>query len=388
MTNNSIILTEIADVFNGKTPSKMEQRESGHPVLKIKDISADGVFSGNFTSFVDKEFFDKYSLKTIEANDTLILNAAHNANYVGSKQYKATEEVTGSIATGEWLIVRAKKGKVSPDYLHFFFRANKTIHAIKGLVKGIHLYPKDVCRLKIPFHSLPEQARIASVLEETDMVRHTRKQSIKLLDDFLRSTFLEMFGDPELNDRLWDAKMFSELGNLDRGKSKHRPRNAPELLGGPYPLVQTGDVANSNGYIKSYNQTYSEIGLKQSKLWPVGTLCITIAANIAKTGILTFEACFPDSVVGFSPSSSVRTEYIQMWLSFLQKSIEDKAPESAQKNINLKILRELRVPTPPIDLQNKFAAIVGQVESTKQKMKESLEQMNNCFNALMQRYFG
>jgi len=97
-------------------------------------------------------------------------------------------------------------------------------------------------------------------------------------------------------------EVFKDVGTLDRGVSKYRPRNAPELLGGPYPLVQTGEVSNCDGYIRSHVSTYSESGLRQSKMWPAGTLCITIAANIAKTGILTFPSCFPDSVVGFAQS--------------------------------------------------------------------------------------
>ncbi len=151
---------------------------------------------------------------------------------------------------------------------------------------------------------------------------------------------------------------FSEVGTLDRGKSKHRPRNAPELLGGIHPLIQTGDVANSGGYITEYFSTYSDIGLAQSKMWKKGTLCITIAANIAKTGILTFDACFPDSVVGFQPNQHVEVEFIQHWLGFLQKQLEETAPEVAQKNINLAILRDLDVIIPDKALQMKFKGVV------------------------------
>ena len=97
----------------------------------------------------------------------------------------------------------------------------------------------------------------------------------------------------------WDEKSLDELGSVGRGKSKHRPRDAEHLYGGPYPFIQTGDVKHAELYIKSYSQTYSEAGLAQSKLWPAGTLCITIAANIADTAILGLDACFPDSVLGF-----------------------------------------------------------------------------------------
>ena len=102
----------------------------------------------------------------------------------------------------------------------------------------------------------------------------------------------------------WREVTLGELGEVDRGRSRHRPRNAPELYGGPYPFVQTGDIKASQGRVTAHTQTYSEIGLAQSRLWPTGTMAITIAANIAETAILTYPACFPDSVVGFVADKS------------------------------------------------------------------------------------
>ncbi len=84
-----------------------------------------------------------------------------------------------------------------------------------------------------------------------------------------------------------------QLGFVGRGRSRHRPRDAAFLYGGPFPFVQTGDVKKAGLYLREYEQTYSEAGLAQSKLWPVGTLCITVAANIAETSILATQACFP-----------------------------------------------------------------------------------------------
>lgn len=97
----------------------------------------------------------------------------------------------------------------------------------------------------------------------------------------------------------WVEKSIDELGFVSRGKSRHRPRDAAHLYGGPYPFIQTGDVKHAGLYLTEYSQTYSEAGLAQSKLWSAGTLCITIAANIADTSILAIDACFPDSVIGF-----------------------------------------------------------------------------------------
>ena len=97
----------------------------------------------------------------------------------------------------------------------------------------------------------------------------------------------------------WTISSLSKLGTINRGKSKHRPRNDPSLFGGNYPFIQTADVKHAEFYINVYSETYNEVGLAQSKLWPKNTLCMTIAANIAETALLSFPACFPDSVVGF-----------------------------------------------------------------------------------------
>jgi type I restriction enzyme S subunit len=123
-------------------------------------------------------------------------------------------------------------------------------------------------------------------------------------------------------------------------------------------------------------------------MWPTNTLCITIAANIAKTAILTFDACFPDSVVGFISGGDVNQIYIHYWFTFFQKILEEQAPLSCQKNINLKILSELNVMLPPLALQNQFATFVEKVDQTKASIKKSLEQLGTLKASLMQQYFG
>ena len=203
-----------------------------------------------------------------------------------------------------------------------------------------------------------------------------------------KARFVEMFGDPVANTYELPIAILSELGALGRGISKHRPRNDPNLLGGEYPLVQTGDVANAGLYITSYNSTYSELGLRQSKLWKKGTLCITIAANIAKTSILEFDACFPDSIVGFIANEKTNNIFIHYWFSFFQSILESQAPESAQKNINLKILSELKVIMPKKEKQDDFIVFIDQVNKSKVAVQKALDETQTLFDSLMQEYFG
>jgi len=150
----------------------------------------------------------------------------------------------------------------------------------------------------------------------------------------------------------WQWLPLCELGTLDRGRSRHRPRNDARLFGGPYPFIQTGEVRAADRYLQNYTQTYSEFGLKQSRLWPAGTVCITIAANIAETAILAIDACFPDSVVGFTADTTCTLpEYIEFFLRTVRADLEQFAPATAQKNINLETLYRVHAPVPSVDEQ-------------------------------------
>ena len=135
-----------------------------------------------------------------------------------------------------------------------------------------------------------------------------------------------------------------QLGTVSRGRSRHRPRNAAFLYGGDYPFVQTGDVKRAGLYLKDFEQTYSEEGLAQSKLWPAGTLCITIAANIAETSILEIEACFPDSVIGFNAyPDKADTRFVKyLFDAVLKMRFQSFTQGAAQDNLSCCSARGLR----------------------------------------------
>jgi type I restriction enzyme, S subunit len=177
----------------------------------------------------------------------------------------------------------------------------------------------------------------------------------------------------------WPLVKLGDLGEVNRGRSRHRPRYAEHLYGGPYPFIQTGDIKASGGRIGTYHQTYSEAGLAQSRLWPAGTMCITIAANIAETGILTFDACFPDSVVGFIPDGEKCDVYfIEYTFRYLRDQIQNEASGSVQDNINLATLDRLRFPLPPLPEQRAIAHILGTLDDKielNRRMNETLEAM-------------
>lgn len=181
-------------------------------------------------------------------------------------------------------------------------------------------------------------------------------------------------------NKVWQTKTLIDLGTLNRGKSKHRPRNDKALFdNGKYPLIQTGEIKEANLYIRNHTDTYNDFGLKQSKLWPEGTLCITIAANIAETALLGYPMCFPDSVVGFNAHPDETSEIFMHYVfTFIKKTIQNSASGSIQDNINIDYLTRIKFKIPSKIYQQKIAAVLSSLDAkieTNNRINIELEAM-------------
>ena len=161
----------------------------------------------------------------------------------------------------------------------------------------------------------------------------------------------------------WIEYKLVELGTLQRGRSRNRPRYAFHLYGGKYPFIQTGEIRAARKYIREYEQTYSDAGLEQSKLWEKNTLCITIAANIAELAILSFDACFPDSVLGFIPNKDkANLDFIYYTLTHFQRELKHIGEGSVQDNINLGTFQDVLFPIPPLPEQKAIANVLSSLD--------------------------
>lgn len=224
-----------------------------------------------------------------------------------------------------------------------------------------------------PQKSLEIQTEIVRILDKFSAM--TAELTAELS---MRKKQFKYYRDQLLNFKTDDVewRTLEEVAlEFGRGKSKHRPRNDPKLYGGDIPFIQTGDIRNASHTIVEYTQTYSDFGLKQSKLWPKGTLCITIAANIAETSILDFDACFPDSIIGFVANpKKTSSSYVEYLLSSLKSSFEKKGKEksSAQSNINLGTFENLKLPFPSIDEQTRIVSILDKFDALISSITEGL----------------
>lgn len=197
-----------------------------------------------------------------------------------------------------------------------------------------------------------------------------------------------IYNDSKFN-KDWPIKRLSELGVFGRGVSKHRPRNDVALFrGGGYPLVQTSEVKNSNLYITRHSMEYNQAGLSQSKLWDSGTLCITIAANIADTSILSYPMCFPDSIVGFTADKKqVSPEYMHYAFAYIKNSILNTVSGSIQDNINLETLESLSLRVPEKSYQTKVLSILESIDKKINNNDIIREKLNGLATTIYEHWF-
>ncbi|RPJ14577.1 MAG: restriction endonuclease subunit S [Deltaproteobacteria bacterium] len=187
----------------------------------------------------------------------------------------------------------------------------------------------------------------------------------------------------------WPLKSIGELGHVSRGRSRHRPRDAEHLYGGQYPFIQTADVKHSSLYITEYSQTYNEDGLAQSKLWNAGTLCITIAANIADTAILGIDACFPDSVIGFIPKPEKADARFIKYLfdALLQRRFQRFTQGAAQDNLSQEKLLSLKFPTPDLRTQKRIADILSTYDDLIENNRRRIQLLEQSARLLYKEWF-
>lgn len=335
---------------------------------------------------VAREHLPSRARQLVEAEDLLVSLVRPGLGGIAL----VPENLGGALASSGFGVIRVDRSKVLPRLLFHFFRQAGVSGRLASIAEGA-AYPAikegDLNALVIPLPALKEQQRIVELLDEADALRRLRAEADARAARVVPALFGEMFGDPSSNPRAWPTAPLGELGELDRGRSRHRPRTDPSLLGGVHPLIQTGDVARAHWRLRTWEQTYSDLGLAQSRKWPRGTLCISIAANIANAALLDFDACFPDSVVGFVPGPRISSMYLLVLLSFLREQIDAEAPQAAQKNINLQVLRRLQIMLPPYELQQKFATAMEEHLALDDLRATSRARLDAIFDEFLRRAF-
>jgi len=241
---------------------------------------------------------------------------------------------------------------------------------------------------------LAEQKRIVAILDEAfgaiakakENAERNLANAKELFESYLNKVFTE-------KGEGWEEKTLADVASsFGRGKSRHRPRNDESLYGGKFPFIQTGEIRKANHFITEYSKTYNEKGLAQSKLWPVGTLCITIAANIAETAILTFDACIPDSVIGLvCDTQKANVDFVEYLLQHFKSVLQAEGKGSAQDNINMGTFENMAFPFPSVSEQERIVrelnAIAGSCSNVSPIYEQKLSDLDELKQSILQKAF-
>jgi type I restriction enzyme M protein len=254
-------------------------------------------------------------------------------------------------------ILHAKEGRVD---IRFAYYMMQTIKFPSSTHKRYWI--SEYSKVKVPLPPVTVQRKIVEQIEDYQKIIDGAKQVVK-----------NWKPNVQINP-LWSIVTLPEVCEIKRGKFSYRPRNAPHLYEGKYPFIQTGDVVKAHGGSIGYTQTLNEEGLKVSKLFEPTIVLITIAANIGDTAVLDYPACFPDSVVGLIPNEKIDPYFLQLMMELQKDHLEKLAPQMAQKNINIEILKKVEIPVPPINIQLELVEQVQRerqvVNANKQIIKE------------------
>ncbi|QMW03146.1 restriction endonuclease subunit S [Spirosoma foliorum] len=387
-------LDEVATFLKGKGISKSDIVEKGIlPCIRYGQL---------YTHY--KETINEVISYTNAPAEDLILSQINDVIIPSSGETKediatASCVMKAGIALGGDLnIIRSNTDGIFLSY----YLSNAKKKEISKMAQGIsvvHLYSSQLKNLKIQIPSKAEQQKIASCLSSLDVIITAHSQKLELLKEHKKSLMQNLFPQegetvpqyrfPEfVNDGDWKEKKLGELSEIGRGKSKHRPRDATFLYGGKYPFVQTGDIKKAALYLTEYNQTYSEEGLKQSKLWNEGTLCITIAANIAETAILKIKACFPDSIIGLVPNNDVADGlFIKYLFDEYKSQIQNLSQGVAQDNLNQEKLLQIKFLFPTLSEQKKIASCLSSLDELIAAQADKIDQLKLHKKGLMQALF-
>ena len=319
------------------------------------------------SSTKDGSRIDRSSYKLVKPGDIAYNKMRAWQGAIGVSTYRG-------IISPAYVVQRPREGN-NPDFLHYLLRTPAFAKEAERNSYGItsDMWSLRPEHFKTIFSCLPpaeEQNAIVRFLDHTGELinRYIRAKErlIALLDEQRQAVIhqavtrgldpnapskksgIEWLDDVPLH---WQLPELKQVSNILRGKFTHRPRNDPSLYGGIYPFIQTGDVAAANGIIRTHRQTLNQQGLAVSTMFPAGTLVMTIAANIGDVAVLNFEACFPDSIVGFVPTNKVERDFLYYLFRAMKSEFLREAPVNTQGNLNVERIGSKKIPLPSVDEQ-------------------------------------
>ena len=331
--------------------------------------------------------------KVVKTGDTIFATVRPTLRRIA----QIPASLDGEIVSTAFCVLRPNPPAIHPDFLYFAMQLEGVTDGIAAMQTGAS-YPAvrdiDVLNQAVPLPPLSEQCEIAAVLNHARAAVLAQKKCEDAAMNLKRAAMRTLFtrglrGEAQKETEIgpvpgsWKVSTLGEMARLERGRFMHRPRNEPRFYGGTTPFVQTGDVVRSRGRIREFVQTLNEDGVAISRIFPAGTILITIAANIGFTGILQFDSACPDSLVALTPTRLLKVEFLEYFLQTQQNEMDRLAPKGTQKNINVQFLTPWPIVIPSLDEQGEIVAILEPIDRKIDLHRRKHAVLDDLFKALL-----
>jgi type I restriction enzyme, S subunit len=367
--------------------------QGAYPILRMTN-QVSGRIVARDLQFADIGRTDLEKFRVMTGD--LLFNRTNSFDLVGRT---AIFELEGDFVFASYLIrLRTTSDRLNPHFLNFYLNGDETQRRLKSIAsRAVSQSNISASRLKgfvIPVPPLPEQRQIATVLSAVQRAIERQERLIALTAELKKALMHKLFtegtrGEPLKQTEIgpvpksWEIVRLDQVATIERGKFAHRPRNAPQFYGGNIPFVQTGDVSKCDGRIGYYTQTLNERGLAISRMFPRGTILITIAANIGYTGILEFDSACTDSLVAITPTRGDSANFLNHYLQTQQPVMDRLAPQGTQKNINIQFLKPWPIPRPSTDEQAVISDALNQVDQKRRTHERLRDSLSSLFRTLL-----
>ena len=279
--------------------------------------------------------------------------------------------------------------KVDRNFLYYYLRQPSYIELATARSTGANLprlSPKDLAEFPVFVPQIDEQRRIAEILDRADAIRRKRQEAIRLTEELLRSAFLEMFGDPVTNPKGWDICKIGEITTVKTGKTPSR--DEPDNYGGTTRWVKTTEVRNE--IIEETEEHLTEKGASQMTIFPKNSIIVAMygqGVTRGRTALLNQPCATNQACAIILPSSKFKHNYLWTLLKLSYKELRDLGRGGNQPNLNLDMIKHFEIPSPPLEIQQKFDSFQKALLLRSERLEEVSELQNYLFNSLLQRAF-
>jgi len=377
----------VKELESGTRPKGGVSSETGTiPSLGAEHLSEDGRFNFHKNKFITTEFFNSLKSGKIKYNDILIVK---DGATTGKVAFVKNDFPFTKAAINEHVFRIAIDKQIGfSKYVYFFLRSlggkKQILNDFRGATVG-GISRQFIESTKIPLPPLEDQIRIAAVLTRTEKLIAKRKEGIKALNELLKSTFMDMFGDPVMNKKRWDVKTAIDYaGCIVPGRDK------PKSFSVGTPWVTTNDLVHLGFTEKSK----SDIGLSddeikevRARVIPQGSVIITCVGDLGVATLARVNMVVNQQLHAFQCHNSINNIFFMHAISFQKAFMYKRATKTTVPYMNKTVCNSIPMICPPLTLQNQFASIVEKVESLKIKYTQSLTELENLYGTVSQRAF-